>query len=299
MPGSSTPWVRWRPRSVAGWVETAMPLRTDPPGPRLQAFYLGRDDGFEGERFALLHLPPGDDVRASVLFIHAFAEEMNRSRRMAALQARALACLGVAVLQIDLAGCGDSAGDFGDATWDAWLQDVRAGHAWLEARHGHRPWLWGLRVGTLLAAQALPESRPDDRLLLWQPVADGATALRQFQRIGASGAALRGDRAEPAASTPDLLAGYRLHDGLATGMSASKLAAPPGGGTMAWFEVIAREHMPQSPALAQALMRWQASPWQVQVHRVVGPAFWTSAEIETAPALLEATTAVARRWLAA
>jgi len=52
----------------------------------------------------------------SVLYGHPFAEEMNKSRRMAGLQARALARAGYDVLQIDLRGCGGSSGDFGDAS---------------------------------------------------------------------------------------------------------------------------------------------------------------------------------------
>ena len=43
--------------------------------------------------------------------VKAWAEEMNKARRMAALQARLLAENGYAVLQIDLHGCGDSSGD--------------------------------------------------------------------------------------------------------------------------------------------------------------------------------------------
>ncbi len=39
-----------------------------------------------------------------VVHVHAFAEEMNKSRRMAAMQSRALAAAGFAVLQIDLLG---------------------------------------------------------------------------------------------------------------------------------------------------------------------------------------------------
>lgn len=48
-------------------------------------------------------------TRGSIVYIHPFAEEMNKSRRMAALQARALTLAGFAVLQLDLIGCGDEA----------------------------------------------------------------------------------------------------------------------------------------------------------------------------------------------
>ena len=76
-----------------------------------------------GERFCIFHLPVGA-ARGGIVYLHPFAEEMNKSRRMAALQSRMLAARGFAVLQIDLFGCGDSSGDFGDARWEIWRQDV-------------------------------------------------------------------------------------------------------------------------------------------------------------------------------
>ncbi|WP_229425321.1 hypothetical protein [Massilia sp. Se16.2.3] len=76
------------------------------------AFFL---DTQGGRRFCLYHAPIGE-CRGALVYVHPFAEEMNRSRRMAALQARALAARGIGVLQLDLHGCGDSVGDFGDAT---------------------------------------------------------------------------------------------------------------------------------------------------------------------------------------
>ena len=76
-----------------------------------------------GRRFCLLHAPERRAIGA-VLYVHPLAEEMNKSRRMAALQARALAASGWFVLQVDLFGCGDSDGDFGDADWQRWLADV-------------------------------------------------------------------------------------------------------------------------------------------------------------------------------
>ena len=66
-----------------------------------------------GNRFCLLHATDRRAVGA-VLYVHPLAEEMNKSRRMAALQARALAASGWVVLQVDLFGCGDSDGDFGN-----------------------------------------------------------------------------------------------------------------------------------------------------------------------------------------
>ncbi|MGL5987461.1 MAG: CocE/NonD family hydrolase, partial [Burkholderiales bacterium] len=70
-------------------------------------------------------------MRGIVVYAHPWAEEMNKSRRMAAEMARQMARSGFAVLQLDLAGCGDSDGDFADASWDAWLEDIDRAAAWL------------------------------------------------------------------------------------------------------------------------------------------------------------------------
>ena len=84
-----------------------------------QAFFLPSDNG---QRFCLYHPPQGSPPQGRVLYLHPFAEELNSTRRVVAQQARALAKAGYGVLQIDLLGCGDSSGEFADATWAAWLR---------------------------------------------------------------------------------------------------------------------------------------------------------------------------------
>ena len=69
------------------------------------AFFL--PDARGGQRFCIHHAAQGPVRRGQVVYVHPFTEEMNKSRRMAALQSRALAGAGFSVLQIDLAGCGD------------------------------------------------------------------------------------------------------------------------------------------------------------------------------------------------
>ena len=103
-----------------------------------------------------------------MLYVHPFAEEMNKARRTVALTARGLAADGWIVMLMDLLGCGDSSGDFGEASWESWLHDIAFAHAWLAERHSVAPVLWGLRAGCLLIAQALArlDSQPD--LLFWQ-----------------------------------------------------------------------------------------------------------------------------------
>ncbi|HEY9550049.1 MAG TPA: hypothetical protein VIR45_11165, partial [Kiloniellaceae bacterium] len=83
-------------------------------------------DGPAGPLFAVHHAAaPASRQGLGLVYLPPFAEEMNRSRRMAALQARRLAALGVDDLLLDPFGTGDSAGDFGDARWEIWREDAR------------------------------------------------------------------------------------------------------------------------------------------------------------------------------
>ena len=100
-----------------------------------------------GPLFCIYHASATDAFKGSLLYLHPFAEEMHKSRRMAAMQARALAGAGYAVLQMDLMGCGDSAGDFSDACWSVWLDDARLCHDWLHTKTATPVTVWGLRSG--------------------------------------------------------------------------------------------------------------------------------------------------------
>src|SRR5690606_632989 len=100
---------------------------------------------------------------------------------------------------IDLHGCGDSSGDFGQARWEIWLRDLALARAWLEQRTQMCAGLWGLRLGALLAAEyaaaadvAAP-SRLVPHLVPWQPVTEGAQHLTQFLRLRIARDLLDGD----------------------------------------------------------------------------------------------------------
>lgn len=274
--------------------------------PPLDAFFHPAPDG--GRRLYLHHTPPrGTPLRGGVLYLHPWAEEMNKSRRMAALASRALAADGWAVLQVDLLGCGDSSGDFADASWQAWTDDaVHAAawlHDWLQPRAPAAPlWLWGLRAGALLACSAAPRLTMPLNLLFWQPVQQGKAALQQFLRLkaaaqladGGGKAILDAARADLAAGRTVEVAGYALAPALAHGLEQAMLTPPPAvppGGRLVWLETSTAAEPAASPAVQAALPRWQAAGWAADLRITPGPAFWQTTEIEDAPALVEATVA--------
>ncbi len=240
--------------------------------------------------------------RALVLYVHPFAEEMNKARRMAALQARALAAAGCEVLQLDLEGCGDSEGELATTGWAYWLDDIAHAAAWLKAKHPHTPlWLWGLRAGALLAVEAARLRAPaigPCHLLLWQPVVKGQVHLQQFLRLLTAGAlddASRRSQAELKAQLqqgqPLEIAGYTLAPAVALGMEAATLAPLPlqGPQQLLWLETSTRDEPALLPASLPVIEAWKAMGWAAQARAVHGPAFWQTTEIEDAPELLQAT----------
>ncbi len=255
-------------------------------------------DAENSRRFRIVTEPADMQARGTVVYVHPFAEEMNKSRRMAARMARLLAADGWRVVQRDLAGCGDSSGDFEQACWADWVHDVAAE---LRDAPSQRPlWLWGLRAGALLAAAALDARRPC-HLLLWQPVTSGAQHLQQFLRLEA-GARIAGTASESRAGSPLQqlragqaveIAGYRLAPALALGLEGARFdIAPSAVGRIVWLELTQIEPAELSPASNRTISALVDRGLAVQAEALPGPPFWQAQEIEDCDALLERTRAL-------
>jgi uncharacterized protein len=275
-----------------------------PPGPVIQRARFVH--GATGSRFRLVTEPADRQPIGTVVAAHAFAEEMNKSRRMCARLARLLAGAGWRVVQKDLLGCGDSAGDFADASWAAWQLDLEDEVASCDA--AAPLWLWGHRAGALLAAAAVVR-RPDANLLLWQPVSSGAQHLQQFLRLHAGarivGSGKAGDTTSPAqrlrAGQAVEVAGYELSPALASGMEQANFDLPDGcTGRIVWLEVSDHDVPALSPAATRAIDRLQARQIGVEAEAMRGPAFWQTQEIEECEVLLErslAAVANSPQWI--
>ena len=257
--------------------------------------------GPAGRLFTLYHPPSpasGDKEPAALVFVAPFAEELNRSRHMIARQARALAATGCAVLILDLFGTGDSQGDFTEASWPIWRADVAAAMAWLTAQGHARIGLWGLRLGALLALDALTElPQAPERLLFWQPVTSGKNFLNQFLRIrlaaDLTGHSPRGEttktlRARLAGGETLEVAGYGLTPAMAAAIEAADMTRPPPPLPVFWHEVAGGAAREPSAGSRRVIERWQKAGVPVTARAVAGPPFWTLQEPEWAPALIDA-----------
>ena len=259
--------------------------------PQVEPFFFDVDPG---TRFCLYHAPqPQRPARGAILYVHPFAEELNLCRRMAAQQARAFAAQGFAVLQIDLFGCGDSCGDFTAGRWSQWQRDLQVAANWLGQRQAGPLYLWGVRLGALLAMD-LACQRPVDGLILWQPIISGRTCINQFlrqqlalqarhQHPAAGGLqGLRALRTELATRGRVEVAGFQLDLALARGIEACdalRLAITPC--TIDWFSSAA---MPRRLASS-----WAGRGIALRYHAVEPLPFWADPARPESPSLLAAT----------
>lgn len=264
-------------------------------GLRADAFFL---ETTPGPLFVLLYEPAGP-VRGGFVYLPPFAEEMNKSRRMAALQARACAQAGYAVLLLDFFGTGDSAGDFGDADWTTWKTNARAAAEWLQTRIGQPVGLWGLRTGALLAAElASAPGQAFSALVFWQPVLNGDTFLTQFLRLKIATEMLSdGDKVDTQSLKTSLeagesveIAGYQLSSKLALGLRQAKMETlTPLVQRVVWREVVAQADRPVTPPSLRTVSRWQQAGLGVDAGTAVGEPFWITPEIAESSLLIKST----------
>lgn len=254
-----------------------------------QAFFLPTRSG---SLFCLYHAPQGPVRRGQVLHLHPFAEELNTCRRVSAQFARALASAGFAVLQFDMYGCGDSEGDFGDATWTTWLNNAHEALAELHRRAGEPTeaaplWLWGVRSGCLLSADLLKGMEAPCHMLWWQPVVSGQQVLQQWLRLDAAKEWLSKDKERPEATLPlseqlkrgqDVhVGGYRISPELAHELNARHLTPPrPSSaqhGKLVSMDISASPSTPP-PGITRQTQLWQGQGWQAHLQSVTCGTFW-------------------------
>jgi len=199
---------------------------------------------------------------------------------------------------VDLTGCGDSTGDFGDARWDIWLDDARAAYQLLRERWEAPCLLWGLRLGASLAV-ALAESLDAlERLVLWQPVVNGDLYINQFLRIKLASEMLSTGKAQTgtkelrallAAGEPIEVGGYKLSPALGSAIEHLQFAQIAPYVDTWWLELSNDASETLSPASMRVVQRWREHGVNVCTQTIAGEPFWSTQEITECPALIDAT----------
>lgn len=256
--------------------------------------------GAAGRRLFVLLRAPSLPEGECTLVVPPFAEEMNKSRRIVTDFARHARLQGRGVLCVDLAGTGDSEGEFADARIGRWIDDLSTAIAWSESLGWRVTSVLGIRFGALLAAvlvrrQALNLSR----LVFWQPILNGSRMIDQFLRIRVMATRMGEGQAEAATELRARLkagdrveiAGYALSGELCADIDALDLqreltaAFPP----IRWLEVVADAEATMLPGTQRALEIARANGGRIEHAQVAGDPFWMATEIGTNPALVSAS----------
>ena len=237
--------------------------------------------------------------RKAVIFVPPFAEEMNRSRRMYVLCARLLANIGFDAICFDYAGTGDSEGEWGTfsiADWQTNLCDVyqsvyQAGISDIS--------LIGLRFGALLIAQTLiANDLSINKCVLWDPIENGETFMRQLIRIKIAAAMAEESRK---ISTQDVLkelkqqgyieiGGYHLTDSMIDLVNKLKLSESINrliNSTELHWMTLSRLNKGNTSA-APACVPEELTE-KVTLHSIKDTKFWMQQEVTISPLLLQAT----------
>jgi pimeloyl-ACP methyl ester carboxylesterase len=146
-----------------------------------EAFFFG--PGYQ-RIFANYHPASGGGSEVLTVICPPLFSDYMRTHLALRELALALAERGQHVLRFDYRGTGDSFGELGEVTVSDWLEDIA-----LAVREGGEisgssaVRLLGVRAGALLACAAARASSDVQRLVLWDPVPDGAGYLQVLRHI--------------------------------------------------------------------------------------------------------------------
>ena len=135
------------------------------------------------EMLGMLTSPGAGKGELAVLFCNPFGQEAVRSKPMYRAFADRLLRQGVHALRFDYHGTGDSPGEGEDQSLQDWIRDTRAAReALLRSTDAKRLQIFGLGLGATIAARTALDLDPvPERLVLWEPVTDGAAYIERMQ----------------------------------------------------------------------------------------------------------------------
>lgn len=167
-----------------------VPLRQNPG--REKKARSGHQDAFMSpfrfgpaarQLYGVIHpAAPAQQQGVGVLVCSPLGQEAVRFHRMLRVLGDRLSGRGITVMRFDFFGAGESGGEDADGDLSGWQDDVLSAHQELLRRSRATRIIWlGARLGATLAALASSRlSAPIDRLILWEPVADGQRYLDEL-----------------------------------------------------------------------------------------------------------------------
>lgn len=193
----------------------------------MHPYYLELSD----RRIFCLEFPAlGSAARGSIVIVPAFAEEMNRTRRTNAWIARELSALGYRVVLFDLSNTGDSSGDFAEATYANWCDDVLQVCGQIDKQSDSLDVLT-TRFGSLLLSSVIEKQEfKINRACLIAPLLSGSDMMQEFLKIRVAKSIFEGKRESVKSLTESLgsggsldVSGYQLTEQLYASLAGLEL----------------------------------------------------------------------------
>lgn len=146
----------------------------------MEPFYFGQTDN---ELLGQYHAPQGVPRDAAVLVCAPFLTDYMRTHSMLRTLALDLADLGYPTLRFDYLGTGDSSGDLSTASVESWCRNISdAGHELQAISGANHVIVFGIRLGALLAVEALKEPMRAKRFILLDPILCGSQYLLELRQ---------------------------------------------------------------------------------------------------------------------
>jgi exosortase A-associated hydrolase 2 len=262
-----------------------------------------RFNGHAPEKFLTVDYMPKSRVKAHIIYIPPLAEEMNRCRALVATQAREFAELGFSCTLVDLFGTGDSEGELHRASLERWYENIDVVVQALCHQDDKPIYLWGLRLGGLLALDYCARSQhPVENIILWQTVSSSKRFVTQLLRQRVASLVSRGLPPETAKDIRQRLdngekveiSGYVFGGKLLSGIEAIDLSevGPLCSGKIVWLE---NSDEPGQELGASARKMTESLKQQgniVEVLEFTDPPLWQLHKRDDAPQLLQLTGSI-------
>lgn len=147
----------------------------------LHATWFGAHDS---SLLGFVHVPADGTARGGVVLCPPLGQEHVDSYRGVALAAQQLCAAGLLVVRFDYEGTGDSVGaQLAPDAVERWEKSIVTAVDLARAAGVDAVALVGLRMGALLAAEAVERCAPLTSLVLWDPVVSGRAYLRRQKTL--------------------------------------------------------------------------------------------------------------------
>lgn len=225
----------------------------------------------------------GEGSGEGVVVCPPFGDERKSAWRVLTHMARTLSAAGYPVVQFDYWGCGESAGDFLDASVSTRLRDISAAADYLrQVADIENLCLLGLRLGATLATRVATERNDCTSMVLIEPIVSVSKYFDRMMQRKKLRQMITAGRAEGGEDGSDIvdLDGYAVRRATLEELQQLTFHTPDGEcqENTLLVQVSFNESLRSNTEEAVELLRDQAGA-QPMVKKLVMPPFWSRVDV--------------------